>query len=82
MSVDLLYLQPSVQAKFDAPGQNDVKIPLPTGASSRERKVRRALLKKLNVMYGVANPYEGFVQKSEEEEKEEKGCEEEEEEEE
>ena len=42
--------------------------------------MRRVLLKKLNVMYGVANPYEGLVQQSKEEEQEEKGSEEEEEE--
>ena len=81
VSVELMYLQPSVQAKFDIPGQNEVKIPLPTRVSSREAKVRRALLKKLKVMYGVANPYKGLVQWCEEEEEDEKWSEEEEEEE-
>ena len=32
--------------------------------------MRRALLKKLKVMYGVANPYEGLVPRSQEEEEE------------
>ena len=81
VSVDLLCLEPSVQSNFDAPSQKDVKIPLPTRASSRQAKVRRALLKKLKVMYGVANPYKALVQKSEEEEKEAEQFEEEEEEE-
>ena len=68
VSVQLLYLQPSVQAKFDAPSQNEVILPATTQLSSRETKVRRALLKKLKVMYGVVNPYKGLVQRSEEEE--------------
>ena len=71
VSVELLYLQPSVHSKFDAPGQNEVMFPPTTQLSSRETKVRRALLKKLKVMYGVVNPYEGLVQWSEEEEEEE-----------
>ena len=71
VSVELLYLRPSVKAKFDAPGQNEVMLPPTTWLSSRETKVRRAILKKLKVMYGVANPYEGLVQRSEEEEEEE-----------
>ena len=80
VSLELLYLQPSVQAKFDTTGQNEVKISLPTRVSSREAKVRRALLKRLKVMYGVANPYKGLVQWCEEEEEDEKQSEEEEEE--
>ena len=66
--VELLYLQPLVQAKFEAPSQNEVKLPASTRVSSRETKVRRALLKKLKVMYGVVNHYEGLVQWFEEEE--------------
>ena len=53
VSVQLLYLQLSVQDKFDVPGQSEVKICLPTRSSSREGKVRKALLKKLKVMYAV-----------------------------
>ena len=71
VSVELWYLQPSVQDKFDAPGQNAVMVPLLRPNSSRETKVRRALLKKLKVMYAVANPYEGLVQWCEDEEEEE-----------
>ena len=71
--VELWYLQPSVQDKFDAPGQNAVMVPLLRPNSSREIKVRRALLKKLKVMYAVANPYEGLVQRSEDEEEEGRG---------
>ena len=81
VSVELLYLQLLVQEKFDAPSQNEVKIPPPTQVSSREAKVRRALLRKLKVMYGVANPYEALVQCCQEEEQEEEWSQEEEEEE-
>ena len=56
VSVALWYLQLLVQERFDAPGQDAVTLPLSTLHSSREKKVRRALLKKLKVMYGVANP--------------------------
>ena len=82
VSVQLLYLEPLVQDTFDAPGQNEVKIPQETWGQNRDAKVRRALLMKLKVMYGVVNPYEGSVQWCEEEKQEEKLCEEEEEEEE
>ena len=82
VSVQLLYLQPLVQDTFDAPGQNEVKIPQETQGPNIDAKVRRALLMKLKVMYGVVNPYLGSVKQCEEEEQEEKPCEEEEEEEE
>ena len=38
VSVELLYLQPLVQEKFDAPGQNEVKIPLLTQCPSTEER--------------------------------------------
>ena len=82
VSVQLLYLQPLVQDMFDAPGQKEVKIPQETRGPNRDAKVRRALLMKLKVMYGVVNPYLGSVHRCEEEEQKEKLCEEEEEEEE
>ena len=67
---------------FDAPGQNEVKIPQETQGPKIDAKVRRALLMKLKVMYGVVNPYEALVKWCEEEKQAEKPCEEEEEEEE
>ena len=79
VSVQLLYLQLLVQDTFDAPGQNEVKIPQETRGQNRDAKVRRALLMKLKVMYEVVNPYKGSVKWCEEEEQEEKLCEEEEE---
>ena len=82
VSVRLLYLQLLVQDTFDAPGQNEVKIPQETQGQNRDVKVRRALLMKLKVMYGVVNAYQGSVKRCKEEEQEEKPCEEEEEEEE
>ena len=78
VSAALWYLQLSVQERFDTPGQDAVMLSLSTLHSSREKKVRRALLKKLKVMYGVANPYEALVewfkQGYEEEEENEMDC--------
>ena len=67
VSVELLYLQLLVQDTFDAPGQNEVKIPKGTQGPKIDAKVRRALLMKLKVMYGVVNPYEASVKWCEEE---------------
>ena len=71
VSVALCYLEPSVKLRFDAPGQDALIITLATVHASVEKKVRAALLKKLKVMYGVANPYEEFVKGFEEEYQEE-----------
>ena len=83
VSVQLLYLEPLVHDMFDAPGQNEVKIPSETQGQTRgltiDAKVRRGILMKLKVMYGVMNPYEGSVKWCEKEKNDEKPFEEEEE---
>ena len=68
VSVKLMYLEPLVHDTFDAPGQNELRIPQETRGGTTDAKVRRGILKKLNVMYGVMNPYEGSVRWCEEEE--------------
>ena len=61
VSVQLLYLELLVHDTFDVPGQNEVKIPSETRGPTIDAKVRRGILMKLKVMYGVMNPYEGLV---------------------
>ena len=79
VSVKLLYLEPLVHDMFDAPGQNELRIPQETRGGTTDVKVRRGILMKLKVMYEVMNPYEGLVKWCEEEKNEETQFEEEEE---
>ena len=74
VSVKLMYLALFIHDSFDAPGQNELRIPQETQGGTTDAKVRRGILKKLNVMYGVINPYELSVRQCEEEEEEEEGM--------
>ena len=57
VSVNLIYLEPTVITDFQAPDMSDVPTPANTRHGSNGYKLRSAILSKLRVLYGVVDPY-------------------------
>ena len=56
VSIYLVYIQPVVNDEFSAPGEEEIEIESPEKEPTTDDKLRDAIMSKLQVIYGVADP--------------------------
>ena len=56
VSIYLCYIQPVVNDEFSAPGEEEIEIESPEKEPTTDDKLRDAIMSKLQVIYGVADP--------------------------